>query len=717
MYDKNRVERLYKKSRERAINQPESLFDCNFQSFMLNKYSNLELWERIARSMADAITEQPLYIDEDDRIIGRVYHNNCKKPEVRDHDLDNLTLADADLIFDGYSEFCRNQLAAFNCPGHIAWGWDTILREGTEGIKERCTLALSRNKDEKSVQFLSGVLIMVDALEKWNGKHIAELERLGMTEQAEICRRVPRHPARSFREAVQSFFMQYIVVMRENAFGGNSPGRLDYYLWPYLEADLKVGKCTLDDAREIIDELFLRIDERIHKSDGWVEALAIGGSLPNGASAINPLTYIMIEENMKFDITHPAVYVRLPKDPPADFVDLCVRYIKDGGNRAQILSDESIVRALVRNGVPYNDAVDYYCGGCMEIGVQGKTADFLWVGHQNLPKFVELSATGGYCLITGKMQSHYNAKGLSAYSDFESFYADFIEEYRRITNAMFMWQDKMGEHAEKVRPSYLISSMIADCIHKGRNMHGGGARYYDYGVSVIGFANAADSLFAIKKAVFDEKFCTADELVAAMKANFAGYEELRARLMKLPKYGQENAEADALTSRLISDVSEIFRNYVNRFGGNGKLVILTFTLAPVCGAKLGASADGRLSGKVVAQGVTPQGSAMTCGITTAINSCTSMPFEVFAGGASTMWDLDEAFASEEIIKALLLSFFEGGGQIFQGNTTNVADLIKAKEHPEEFYNLIVRVGGYSARFVSLNTDLQDEIIARIRHTR
>jgi len=361
--------------------------------------------------------------------------------------------------------------------------------------------------------------------------------------------------------------------------------------------------------------------------------------------------------------------------------------------------------------------VDYYCGGCMEVGVQGKTADFLFVGYQNIAKFTELFINGGESTLTGAKVESFRSKGLAAYSDYESFYADYIAEYKRITEMMFKWNDLKGESAEKVRPSYLISSMIADCLHTGRNMHGGGARYYDYGASVIGFANAGDSLYAVKRAVFEDKLCTAKELITAMKANFEGFEELRTRLLKLPKYGQDNAEADAVTARLIGDVGMIYRNCRTRFGGNGKLVILTFVFAPECSEILGASPDGRLAGKIVAQGVTPQGSAMTCGVTAAINSCTSIPFEVFAGGASTMWDLDESFATEEIIKALLTSFFAGGGQIFQGNTTDVATLLKAQEHPEEYYNLVVRVGGFSARFVSLRPALQDEIINRIRHKR
>ncbi len=717
MYNKERVQKIYETSRNYGRNLPFTTFEWDFQEFALGEFNHLPVPERIAKSMAAAIVKQPVYIHDFDRVIGRLWYHNAKPVERWDPEIIDIQLSDSNNFHPNYEAFRKNQLVAFNCPGHIAWDWNSILKYGTEGLRARCHECAKWNTDDKSKEFYAGVLTMIDALEAWNDKHVEELERRGMTEMAEICRRVPKYPARTFHEAVQSFFMQHLVVMRENPNGGNSPGRLDYYLWPYLEADLAAGRTTLEDAAELIAELFIRIDERIHGRDLWVEALAIGGSHPNGTSAINPLTYIMIEEIMKFDITHPSVYVRFPKNPPEDFVKLCAKYLKEGGNRAQILSDESIVKALTLNGVPYYDAVDYFCGGCMEIGVQGQTADFLFVGYQNIAKFAELSLTGGYCLNKKEQVNGFRGKPLTEYTDFESLYNDFINEFRRITHLMFKWEDWCGEKTEKVRPCYLLSSMIADCISKGRNMHGGGARYYDYGLAVIGLANAADSLIAVKKAVFDDKLCTAEELLDALKANFEGYEELRAMLMKLPKYGQDNAEADAIMQRIVADVGDVYKSYRNRFGGNGKLVILTFVYAPGCGKVLGASPDGRLAGKVVAQGVTPQGSSMKCGITAAMNSCTSIPFEVFAGGASSMWDLDESFASEEIIAALVNSFFEGGGQIFQGNTTDVKTLLDAQKSPEDYYNLIVRVGGFSARFISLDKSLQDEIINRTRHTK
>jgi len=170
-----------------------------------------------------------------------------------------------------------------------------------------------------------------------------------------------------------------------------------------------------------------------------------------------------------------------------------------------------------------------------------------------------------------------------------------------------------------------------------------------------------------------------------------------------------------MAARLVTDMSRIYSSYVNRFGGNGKLVLLTFIWAPTAGAILGASADGRRAGAAIAHSVTPQCASMTKGITAAINSCTSLPFELFSGGASTMWDLDPSIVTPEIVKSLFMTFFEQGGQIFQGNVTDVEELKKAQREPEEYRHVIVRVGGYSARFVNLSKDLQNEIITRLRH--
>ena len=713
-----RIKNIEKLCAQRGTEQKPSHFMQDYHSSALTRFASLPLWEKLARSMAYAVENQDAWVYEDDRIGGRIYYN--KEIPVTEH------CPDLDYNRDAKEEFAREcpevaELDYLNFSGgptlgHISWHFEKVLRMGTEGMKAECIEALKNAKDEKAEEFYRGVIIMIDALQAFNDKHIELYEQIGNHELAERMRRVPRYPAESFEDAVQSFFMQHIVVMRENPFGGNSPGRLDYHLWPYLERDINKGIYTLEQAKELNDELFLRIDERLHCMDAWGETLSLGGTHQSGASAVNPLTYIMIETMIDLNITHPYTYIRVPKDPSKDLINLCTRYIVKGTNRAQLLSDEAIIKAQMANGVPFKDAVEYACGGCMEVSVQGKTSDYLYTGCQNIPKMLELMVTGGYCLREKKQYDWFGHKGsLASYSDFESFYSDFIDEVSRYVKLTIHRHDIYSEHSEIRRPSYLISSMIDDCMARGRNMHAGGAVYHDYGYSAVGMPNAADGLYAIKVAVFDKKICSAEELIEAMKNNYEGYEKLQARLRAIAKYGMDDADADALANRLMNDIADLYLTTKNRWGGKGKPIILTFTYSSWISAKIGATPDGRKLGGHIAHGVTPYSSSMTEGITAAINSCCKMPFDKFAGGASTMWDLDCSWVNEDLVEALITTFIQNGGHMFQGNTTDVAELIAAREHPEDYSHLVVRVGGYSARFVTLSAALQDDIINRIRH--
>lgn len=689
-------------------------FRKDYHYAALNIYNDCELWEKAARSMAYAMTNQEIFVDEKDTIGGRVFQSDEIPVSEYEQDGDLIYEEKAHKAFvrefpEG-EELIENQLVGGCAEGHITWFYDKILRLGFSGFKSLYEEALENAKDKEAEEFYKGVLIMIDAVLEFNDKYIEAYEKIGNHELAERMRKVPRFPAETFREAVQAFYMQHIAVMLENPNGGNGPGRLDHYLWPYLERDLKTGKCTLEDAREIIDELFLRFEERLYPVDGWVEAIVVGGTHPNGASAVNPLTYIMIESIMDLNVTHPSIYVRLPENPPEDLVELCAKYMMSGNNRAQILNDPSVINALVKRGTPYRDAVEYACGGCMEVHIQGMNSDFLYAGFQNVPKMLELMITGGTCLLTGKKLESFKAqKGLENYTDFESFYNDFIAEASRISAIYTRQNDIYSEHSQKARPSYLLSSMLDDCLERGRNMHAGGVKYHDYGASHIGMPDSADALYAIKKAVFDDKICTAKELVDALKADFKGYEKLQAKLRAIPKYGVDNDDVDALTARLMRDFSDTYLNCRTRWGGKAKPVNLTFVFGPPLAVILGATADGYNAHKLVAHAVTPHSKSMTEGITSAINSCSKMPFEKFAGGASSMWDFDSSWANEDIIKAVIKTFIAGNGQIFQGNTTSLDELIKAQDDPDSYKHIIVRVGGYSARFVTLENDFVENL--------
>lgn len=715
---KQDMDLLFKRSRELAIESPLQSFDYDVHKSAIEIYSGLPKWEKMARSVAYAITKQKIYIEPQDRIIGRTYFYNAKPVEKFDPDFD--VEANRSKMLEEhpeYSELCDYFITGWGFPGHIAWNWNLILTKGTVGIRELCYRGISRYKEDKTAQeFFNGVIIMLDALDEWNDMHVQVLESMGKKEEAEICKRVPKYPARNFREAVQSFFMQYIIVIKENPYGGNSPGRLDYYLWPYLEKDLKDSNITEEEAQELIEELFIRLDERIYRYDTWGESIVVGGTHSNGQTAVNLLSYMMIKAYMKYDIVHPYVYASISENTPKDFVELCSNYVMNGKNRAQIINDEAIVSALVKAGVSVDDAHRYFCGGCMEIAVQGTTSDLLFTARHSIAQILEFCITGGYSIVNKKQLQYFPTRSLVDFSSFEDFYNYFVAQCKRTLDLHLKYMDLYSECSETSRPIFLISSMIDGCLEKGRNMHGGGAKHHDYGASLMGLPNAADSLTAIKKAVFDDKLCTAVQLIQALKVNFIGYELLYKKLLEIPKYGQENEEADLMMTRLTTDVCNNYMAYKNRFGGYGKPVILSFLFAPSIGAILGATPDGRKCGTPVAQAVTPQSMSMTKGITAAMNSCTKLSFDLFPGGATTMWDLDSSWANEQIVEWLIRSFFKQGGQFFQGNVTDVNELIRAQECPENYPHLIVRIGGYSGRFISLNREVQNEIINRTRHS-
>ena len=458
-----RIERLSKLAAERGKSCKPSHFGKDYHHAALNEYASLPHWEKLARSMAYAIVEQDVWAYEGDGIGGRIYYNLEAPIAEKCPELDFNTEA-RELISREYpyiNELYADYIITGTSYGHVSWHFDRILREGTEGMKASYRKLLIETDDEKSKEFYQGVIILLEALEAFSDKHADAYKAMGMTEIAERMRRVPRYPCRTFADAVQAFFTQHIVVMRENPHGGDSPGRLDYYLWPYLERDLNAGRCTLEEAKELVDELFLRIDERLYNMDGWGETLSLGGTHSSGASAVNPLTYIMVESMMDLNITHPLTYVRVPNDPPKELISLCSRYLMCGTNRAQILFDGSIMNAMMKSGVPYSDAVQYACGGCMEVSVQGATSDLLYAGWQNVPKMLELMITGGVCLLTGKKNAGFFAdKGLVSYSDFESFYADFLAE---------AYVSEAFDLLMKGRTSFLVAHRLstvvgADCI-------------------------------------------------------------------------------------------------------------------------------------------------------------------------------------------------------------------------------------------------------------
>ena len=706
----------------------------------LQLYPDLPFPQRYARAEAYALANETVFVFPNDRLQGQVYGGYCPFGYADDERWSPLGMHRAartrvtDELPDAHSLVGRHlpqdqRTYIINegmSPGHVTWNYHWALEEGLAALIDKHLAAIETARDPKALDYYQGAAICLQAVLEWNDKHVAELQRLSAETDdgdarvnirrcIEVMQQVPAQPARTFHQAVQSFYMLWNAVMSENPFGGNGPGRLDYFLWPYLEADLAAGTTTLDEAAELIAELFIKIDERIHDADGFVCSIVVGGVGPDGADTVNPLTYLMLDAIEQLDLTHPSVYARVHDGSDPEYVNRCVEYLLGGHNRAQILVDEPIIKALTEtSGIPFEEAALYHCGGCMEINIHGLNSDLQFSFWYNVPKTLELCVTGGRDLLTGAERLPM-PHSLSDFEDFESFYTYFQSQVARVLDTKFRELDVYSEEMARLRPTFLLSSMTGDCFERGRDQQDGGARHSIYGGTPLGLQNAADSLYAIKRAVFDEAFVTAEELVAALAADFDGFEALRAKLLEIPKFGRDHDSADAMMNRLVQSIGRIYAGYTNRHGWPIRPIIFTFVWAPAMGAALGASPEGRKARRPIGHGLTPQSLAMTGGLTAAMSSCLKLDTSLITGGASTMWDMDAATVDFSTLRAIFETFRRGGGMIFQGNTTDVAELEAALERPEDYRHVIVRVGGFSARFVSLSPDVQREIIERHRH--
>lgn len=715
----SRLQSYLATAQRRGWEPHESPKEAHLTEAFFDLYADLPLAERQARSLVHALVREPVHYDPDETIAGMVFQacpgsgdlmlfggSDPRWADFSAHSMGARWVSERLPEHDLYGKHFSDGAA----PGHIGWDWRLVLELGLGGLRDRYAAAEANACDDRAREFYRCAGIALEGAMEF-ARRLAE----GASEELRpLCDKVPLYPAETFREAVQAFWTQYLAVMFENPYGGNGPGLVDRFFWPYLERDLAAGRITLDEARDLVTELLIKLDERIAPADGWVEAICVGGRTAEGGGAENPLSHLIIEQFMALNQTHPSVYVRLRDDAPEDFRELTSRYLLQGGNRAQVYSDDRVVEALLDAGHSYEDACEWMAGGCMEVSSQGRNCDFNFTFVHNIAWTLEAVLHGGILPMTGQRVAPLTTT-LADYPSFDALWEAFEGGLRRELDLLFRRLDIYFAAYAKYRPQFLVSSMVHDCLKRGRTMNDGGARYADFSGSGLAIPNVGDSLLAVREAVYERGLCSAEELLAALRADFSGYEGLRRRLLNLPKFGQDDPEADAMVNRVLQVYTSAANSHVTPHGGRVRPLVLGFVWVAQLGLQTGATPDGRKAGEPLAHGLAPQCSSATLGLSAAINSATRLDLRPVGGGASMMFDLDPAWATPEIVDATLRTFATGGGHIFQGNTEDLSDLEAALEHPERYRHLMVRVGGYSARFVNLSPELQAEIIQRRRY--
>ncbi len=639
---------------------------------------------------------------------------------------------------------------------HIAVDYGKLIRNGLKefekrAIKEQEKLDLTDFNNMKKYHFYESVKIIISAVKQFaerfsklasemaqnetNPKRKAELERI-----AKVCAKVPYEPSSDFYEALQAIWFIHLILQIESNGHSLSYGRMDQYLNDYLEKDLAEGKLTEEEAIELLTNLWLKTFT-INKVRSWshtqfsagsplYQNVTIGGQTRDKEDAVNKLSYLILKSVAQTRLPQPNLTVRYHKDLPAEFMDEAVEVVKLGFGMPAFNSDEIIIPSFINKGVKEEDAYDYSAIGCVETAVPGKWG-YRCTGMSfiNFPKTLLIVMNGGVDPESGIKL----IDGIKPFEEIESF-EELTEQWDKVIRE-FTRQSVIIENAcdlvlENDVPDILCSTLTEDCIGRGKTIKEGGAVYDFVSGLQVGIANLADSLAAIKKLVFEEGKITQEELMEALRSDFAGKrgQEIQQMLINdAPKYGNDDDYVDNLVVDAYESYIDEVEKYPNTRYGRGPIGGTRYAGTSSISANVGqgkgtlATPDGRSAYTPLAEGCSPSHSMDQNGPTAVFKSVSKLNTPEITGGVllnqkvtPTMLSTEE---NKQKLEALIRTFFNRlKGYHVQYNVVDRDTLIDAQKHPEKHRDLIVRVAGYSAFFNSLSKATQDDIIERTEQT-
>ncbi len=630
--------------------------------------------------------------------------------------------------------------------GETTAGYDVVIQKGIYGIvklidEARAKLDLTDPYDYDKDLYLQALLIVADGIVTLADRYALEAARLAALEKddhrkkelekiADICRHVPANPARTFHEALQSFYFYQICIFMEQNAASYNPGRMDQYLYPYYKADLEAGRITQDQAQELLNCLWVKFSEPCLFQDAvtaeysagypMFQNVCAGGTDQYGRDAVNDLSYMILQATMDVQLYQPSLSVRysLAKNP-GTFLRKCAELIREGTGFPAFHNDEVGIRMMQNKGVPLRDAWNWNPCGCVETNLMGlMRSSFTAFVDMNLGGIVEFVMTNGRSRKYDRTASIETGdpRSLATFEDFmKALKAQIAYMVRCVVKGSHVVDECWREH-----PVPALSLSFLDCIEKGKDYAWGGPKYTTgNGIILIGVADLINSVAAVKHLVYDTKQVTMDELAKALDADFVGYERIQELCLAAPKYGNDEPEVDNMATELFGHIADEIEKYHSKFG------TMTPGILPVSGntpfgLEVGALPSGRKGYTPLTDGVSPTGGTDTEGPTAVLKSVASLPHDRFVQGTLLNMKMEPAMLNSEkgltSLMALLRSMCALGVFHVQFNVITPETLIEAQAHPEEHKDLLVRVAGYTAYFVELGKDVQDEIISRTTQT-
>ena len=647
------------------------------------------------------------------------------------------------------SRFIVNETASFRSSIQWVHDYEIVLNKGFSGIRAEieekiAKLDLFSPVDQTAKKsFLEAILIVCDAIVLWANRHAdlaaeqAETEtnekrQAELEEIAEICRRVPEHPATNFREAVQAQWFTQMFSRAEQKTGTViSNGRMDQYLYPFYKKDIDEGLIDDERVQEIFECVWVAMSQYIDLyisnaggafNEGYAhwEAVTIGGQTPDGNDAVNELTYILLKSKREFPLNYPDLAARIHTRSSQRYLAEVAETIKEGSGFPKLINDEEVVPLLLSKGADFAEAYDYSVSGCAECRMPNRDTYTSPNAYINFAAALEMTLNNGCMEKYGDEQLGPQTGELEKFGSFDDFLTAYLVQQKNFLKHAFIQQYEIIRLRAEHFATPLGSALHKLCretlvdLHQPHIKGGIDLGYFEF----IGYATVIDSLAAIKKIVFEDKKVTMEELKIALKNNFAGFEAIRQRLLHAPKYGNNDPYADEIGKRLDREALAFTQQYSKELGVNLDLRYVPFTSHVPFGKVVSATPNGRLAWTPLSDGSSASQGAELYGPTAVLLSNFATKNYQYHERAARLLNvkLSPSCVQGSAGTQKLVEFIEAWRDLklwhVQFNVINQETLLAAQKNPDDYRSLLVRIAGYSAYFTELSNDLQNDIIAR-----
>ena len=678
---------------------------------------------------------------------GRTYHEALNK--ALPAEVHKLTYDDPDGLI---SRFIVNETSSFRSSIQWVHDYEVVLKRGFNGLKKEMEEKLAALDPASPVDqvdkrpFIEATILVCDAIVLWAKRHadaarkaaeacadpVRKAELIRMAENAE---HVPANPARDFYEAVQSqYFTQMFSRLEQKTGTTISNGRMDQYFYPFYKKDMEAGILTDEKTLEYLECMWVGMAEFIDMyispaggafNEGYAhwEAVTIGGQTPDGRDATNDLTYLFLKSKREFPLHYPDLAARIHSRAPERYLWDVAETIKFGSGFPKLCNDEECIPLYVSKGATFEEALDYAVSGCIEIRMPNRDTYTSGGAYTNFASAVEMALYDGKMKKYGDVQLGIQTGDARKFKSWDEFWNAYVQQHMLLLRTTFIQQyiviQTRAKHFAQPMGSVLHALCRKHCIdlHQPQIPEGLNFGYFEF----MGLGTVIDSLAAIKKLVFEDKKLTMDQLIDALEANFEGYEDIQQLLRTAPCYGNDDEYADEIGRELDRMAVSFAAKYGKEMGINNDARYVPFTSHVPFGKVVSATPNGRVAWFPLVDGSSPSHGADHNGPTAILLSNHNTKNYGMRARAARLINVKftpkcvEGDAGTEKLVQFIRTWCDLKLWHIQFNVINADTLKKAQKDPQKYRNLIVRIAGYSAYFVDLTPDLQNDLIARTGH--